>query len=148
MLQTAASCSIVGCVLASNAARLDVLIFARLLAGVSIGIFATVTPMYAAECAETATRCTVMSLPQLGMSSGIASAYLASILMLLGGGRTSTIDSYSSTWLTNGSVCPCTSSNQTRMNDRCQHTQVLSKYRSVKYTLRCRRSTLPMVERG
>ena len=86
MLQTAASCSIVGCVLASNAARLDVLIFARLLAGVSIGIFATVTPMYAAECAETATRGTVMSLPQLGMSSGIASAYLASILMLQWGG--------------------------------------------------------------
>ena len=86
MVQIAACCSLLGCVLASNAARLDVLILARLLAGFSIGVFATVLPMYAAECATKEARGMVMSLPQLGMSSGIASAYLVSIFVLVGGG--------------------------------------------------------------
>jgi MFS family permease len=86
VLTIAAACSLSGSIIASLfSSRLGALIVARVLAGYAIGIFATVVPMYAAECAATQERGAVMSLPQLGMSSGIAAAYTTAFMLLLKG---------------------------------------------------------------
>ncbi len=69
VLTIAAACSLSGSIIASLfSSRLGALVVARVLAGYAIGIFATVVPMYAAECAATQERGAVMSLPQVQSS--------------------------------------------------------------------------------
>ena len=86
-LAVAALCSLLGASAAASATRIAAIVNARLLSGFAIGVLATVIPMYAAECAPAASRGAILAIPQLGMSTGIAAAYLRSAWVLRRGIR-------------------------------------------------------------
>ena len=65
ILIAAACCSLLGSGIASSATQLETLLKARLLSGFAIGSYATVVPIYAAECAAKESRGAIMSLPQV-----------------------------------------------------------------------------------
>ncbi|EKX35595.1 hypothetical protein GUITHDRAFT_118194 [Guillardia theta CCMP2712] len=71
-LSAASLLSFVGCILGATASSLHQVVLGRFVSGVAIGTFGTVIPIYAAECSPSSKRGYIMSLPQMGMSSGIS----------------------------------------------------------------------------
>jgi len=79
-LTAASLLSFVGCMLGSTASSLHQVVLGRFVSGLAIGTFGTVIPIYAAECSPSSKRGFIMSLPQMGVSSGISVSYIVSAI--------------------------------------------------------------------
>ena len=64
---------------------LEVLVAGRLVAGMGIGTASGIVPVYISECASTARRGRLLTLPQLMGSTGILTSYIIVLAMMLYG---------------------------------------------------------------